>query len=74
MSCYIRHMKEFLKDTDFKLETREDRKKVDLYIREVIGRKPEDKCNEVWKDVKIWLNNEEKEKILKENLKKMEIN
>lgn len=71
MSCYIRHMKNILEDTNLRLETREDRKKIDLHIRKIIGRKPEDKCNEVWRDVKTWLNDEKKEKILKESLENL---
>ncbi len=60
MSCYIRHMKSFLDDGGINLELKEDRKDVDLAIRGVIGKKPEDQCNEVWKDVKIWFQDEEK--------------
>lgn len=34
MSCYIRHMNEFLSDIGIKPETKEERKEVDLMIRE----------------------------------------
>lgn len=70
MSCYIRHMKSFLGDSGINPESKEDRKDVDLAIRAVIGKNPEDKCNEVWKDVKIWLHDEEKSKKLALELKK----
>jgi hypothetical protein len=60
MSCYIRYMKDFLEEVDIKPETKEDRKKVDLAIREVIGKSSADKCNEVWREVKLWLQDEEK--------------
>ena len=70
MSCYIRHMKSFLDESGINPESKDDRKDVDLAIRAVIGKKPEDKCNEVWKDVKIWLHDEEKSKKLALELKK----
>jgi hypothetical protein len=60
MSCYIRHMNEFLSDIGIKPETKEERKEVDLMIREAIGKDSLDQCNIVWKEVKIWLNNEDK--------------
>ena len=59
MSCYVRHMKGFLTDLGFETETKEERKEIDLAIREVIGKKSSDKCNDVWKEVKTWLNNED---------------
>jgi len=31
-----------------------------LAIREAIGKDSFDKCNVVWKEVKIWLNNKDK--------------
>lgn len=70
LSCYIRHMKDFLGDLDIKPENKEERKEVDLAIREAIGKKSTDKCNEVWKEVKIWLNDNEKKEQLASNLKK----
>lgn len=70
LSCYIRHMKDFLGDLDIKPENKEERKEVDLAIRAVIGKKSTDKCNEVWKEVKIWLNDYEKKEKLASNLMK----
>ena len=70
MSCYIRHMKDFLSDLDIEPETKEDRKEVDLAIRKAIGKKSTDKCNEVCKEVKIWLDNDEKKQEFISNLMK----
>ncbi len=70
MSCYIRHMKDFLSDINLDIETKEERKSVDLLIREAIGKNSTDKCNEVWKEVKVWLNDDEKRLELASNLKK----
>lgn len=64
MSCYIRHMNDFLADIDIAPETKEERKEIDLVIREAIGMDASDKCNVVWKEVKIWLDNEDKKKEL----------
>ncbi len=72
LSCYIRHMNDFLSDLDIEPETKEERKEVDLAIREAIGKKSSDKCNDVWKEVKIWLNNEDKKSELANNLKKIQ--
>jgi hypothetical protein len=70
MSCYIRHMKDFLLDLDIDPQTKEERKEVDLAIRNIIGKKSTDKCNDVWKEVKIWLNDNEKKHELELNLMK----
>jgi hypothetical protein len=51
-------------------ETKEERKKVDLAIRKAIGKKSTDKCNEVWKEVKICLDNDVKKQELTSNLMK----
>jgi len=64
MSCYLRHMKDILEEADLHPQNREERKQVDLAIRNVVGKKPKDKCNMVWKEVKIWLQNEEKKETL----------
>jgi hypothetical protein len=63
-------MKGFLTDLGFETETKEERKEIDLAIREVIGKKKSDKCNDVWKEVKIWLNNEDMKLKLANTLKK----
>jgi hypothetical protein len=60
MSCYLRHMKDILEEADLHPQDRKDRKEVDLAIRKVIGKDQKDKCNLVWKEVKIWLQDEEK--------------
>ena len=69
MSCYLRYMKDVLTEADLHPEDKKDRKEVDLSIRKVIGMKAEDKCNLVWKEVKIWLQDENKKQILIEKLK-----
>jgi hypothetical protein len=67
MSCYLRHMKDILEEADLHPHNRKERKEVDLAIRKVIGKEQKDKCNLVWKEVKIWLQNEEKkEKLVSE--------
>jgi hypothetical protein len=60
MSCYIRHMNDFLSDLGLKPGNKEERKEIDLAVREAIGKKSTDKCNEVWKEVKIWMNDDNK--------------
>lgn len=69
MSCYLRHMKEVLEAADLHPEDKKERKEVDLAIREVVGMKPEDRCNVVWKEVKVWLQDEDKKKQLTAELK-----
>jgi hypothetical protein len=69
MSCYLRHMKEVLEDAELHPENRAERKEVDLAIRKVVGMKAEDKCNIVWKEVKVWLQDEDKKKKLTDKLK-----
>jgi hypothetical protein len=69
VSCYIRHMKDFLADTGLETETKEERKDIDLAIRKVVGKKSSDKCNVVWKEVKTWLENDEKKVKLEYELK-----
>ncbi len=67
MSCYIRYMKSTLNEIGINPQTKEDRKDIDFRIREIIGKDNSDKCNEVWKEVKIWLKDEKmKEKIIEE--------
>lgn len=68
MSCYLRYMKDVLTEADLHPEDKKDRKEVDLSIRKIIGMKAEDKCNLVWKEVKIWLQDENKKQILIEKL------
>lgn len=69
MSCYLRYMKDVLEEANLHPEGRVERKEVDLTIRKVVGMKPGDKCNVVWKEVKVWLQDEDKKKLLTEKLK-----
>ncbi|MGZ7069087.1 MAG: hypothetical protein ACXVHT_12350 [Methanobacterium sp.] len=69
MSCYIRYMKNFLNGMNIEPQTKEERKHIDLTIREIIGKNSDDKCNEVWREVKVWLNEPEKKQELTEKLK-----
>jgi len=69
MSCYIRHMKSTLEEVGIKPQTKDDRKDIDLLIREIIGKDASDKCNEVWKEVKVWLGDEKKKEELIKGLK-----
>ena len=69
MSCYLRHMKDVLEEADLHPQDREERKEVDLAIRRVVGKSEKDKCNEVWKEVKVWLADDEQKALLVEKLK-----
>ena len=62
-------MKNDLKEIDIQPQTKEERKHIDLIIRGIIGKNKEDKCNEVWKEVKIWLNEPQKKQELTQKLK-----
>jgi sulfopyruvate decarboxylase TPP-binding subunit len=73
MSCYIRHMKDFLNDLEIPLETKQERKNADLAIRKVIGKTKNDKCNMVWLEVKVWLQDEDMKQKLADDLKLEEI-
>ena len=69
MSCYLRYMKEVLEEADLHPLNRGERKEVDLAIRNIVGMKTDDKCNVVWKEVKVWLQDEDKKKQLTDKLK-----
>jgi hypothetical protein len=71
MSCYLRHMKDILEEADLHPRNRKDRKEVDLAIRKVIGKEQKDNCNLVWKEVKIWLQDEEKKEKLASELSRV---
>jgi hypothetical protein len=62
-------MKEVLEAADLHPEDKKERKEVDLAIRELVGMKPEDRCNVVWKEVKVWLQDEDKKNQLTAELK-----
>ncbi len=68
MSCYIRYMKSTLDEMGINLETKEERKDIDNKIREIVGKKSNDKCNVVWKEVKVWLQDEKRKEKLFEGL------
>ena len=70
MSCYLRHMKKVLEEAEIEPKDKNERKEVDLAIRSVIGKSSEDRCNIVWKEVKEWINDSEKEKMLVDGQKK----
>ncbi len=65
----MRHMKDFLADSGIPVETKEQRKHADLAIRNAIGMNKNDKCNVVWREVKVWLQDEEKKQKLADNIK-----
>lgn len=62
-------MKQFLNEIDINPETKEDRKEIDENIRGIIGKNSSDKCNEVWREVKVWLQDPDKKQELEEKLK-----
>ncbi|NYT18050.1 MAG: hypothetical protein GKB98_00410 [Methanobacteriales archaeon] len=70
MSCYLRHMKDVLEEADLHPQDRKERKEVDLAIRQVVGKDQKDKCNVVWKEVKLWLADEKQKALLVEKIKK----
>ncbi len=69
MSCYLRYMKDVISDADLHPEGRSERKQLDLAIRKVVGMEDDDTCNVVWKEVKLWLQDEDKRKELIDKLK-----
>jgi hypothetical protein len=64
MSCYIRHMKPIYEEANLNPQTKEERKEIDLAIRQIVGKTPEDQCNIVWREVKNWLQDESKKEEL----------
>lgn len=69
MSCYLRHMKDVLEEADLHPQDRKERKEVDLAIRQVVGKSEKDRCNVVWKEVKLWLADPEQKALLVDRLK-----
>ena len=51
MSCYLRHLGKMLEKAGVTPSTKEERKMVDLTIRDIMGMSG-GKCNEVWKELK----------------------
>jgi hypothetical protein len=64
MSCYIRHMKPIYEEATLNPQTKEERKEIDLAIRQIVGKTSEDQCNIVWREVKNWLQDETKKEEL----------
>ena len=62
-------MNPFLGELGIEPETRKERKDIDLPIRAIVGKSSKDRCNEVWKEVKVWLQDDGKKKILANKLK-----
>ncbi len=71
MSCYLRHLKPFLDELGIPAGTKKERKQVDLAVREVVGKNITHRCNEVWKEVKVWLQDTDKKQLLLESLRKL---
>jgi len=71
VSCYLRHLKPIFGELGLTPETREERKRIDLAIRAVVGKSAENPCNEVWKEVKAWLQDEGKKNSIVEELRKL---
>ncbi len=69
MSCYLRHMKTILEEAGIEPQNKEERKAVDLAIRQATNQKKDEKCNIVWKEVKNWIQNEKKKTRLTNSLK-----
>lgn len=55
MSCYLRQLKPFLRELGIEPATKEECRRVDQAVRAVVGKENEEKCPEVWKEVKAWL-------------------
>lgn len=69
MSCYLRHMKSILEGAGIETQSKKERKNVDLAIRHLIGQNSNEKCPVVWREVKIWINDEKKKMNLINDLK-----
>jgi hypothetical protein len=62
-------MKDVLEEADLHPQDRKERKEVDLAIRQVVGKSEKDRCNVVWKEVKLWLADPEQKALLVDRLK-----
>jgi hypothetical protein len=62
-------MKEVISDAGLDPQDRKDRKEIDLAIRSIVGQDPKEKCNIVWKEVKIWLQDDSKRAQLVQGLR-----
>lgn len=64
MSCYLRHLKKVINQAGVEPAGKEERKFLDLAIRDIVGASGDMKCNEVWKVAREWLKQPEGENIL----------
>lgn len=71
MSCYLRHLKPILGELGITPATKEERRRVDMTIRAVVGMENGQKCSEVWKEVKVWLQDAKKKQALVDALNKL---
>lgn len=71
MSCYLRHLKPFLGELGISPASKEERRRVDMTVRAVVGMENEQKCPEVWKSVKVWLQDADKKRVLAAELIKL---
>jgi len=62
-------MKDVLEEADLHPQDRKERKEVDLAIRQLVGKSEKDRCNVVWKEVKLWLADPEQKALLVDKLK-----
>jgi hypothetical protein len=72
MSCYLRHLKPVLGEMGIEPKTKEERKQIDLAIRSIVGKSNIDHCGEVWHEVKIWLQDDQKKRSLLDALKNLD--
>ena len=54
MSCYTRHLGDLMVEVGI-AHTKENRKLIDLWLREILGYSTTDECQLVWREVKRWL-------------------
>jgi len=54
VSCYIRHLKGLMEEIPLS-ETKENKKRLDLAIREILGYSSKEDCPLVWQELKRWL-------------------
>ncbi|MHB8156157.1 MAG: hypothetical protein ACYDEQ_01975 [Desulfocucumaceae bacterium] len=69
MSCYLRHMKGVMSRAGINPGSKEERKAVDLAIREIVGA-GDIPCNQVWKMLKDRVMDPAGEEILAAELKR----
>jgi len=66
MTCYTRHLKEIFDEAGVQF-TKENKKRADQFFKSWLGK---DDCPDVWKELKIRLNDTSKRKDLIKNLQK----